>query len=122
MKLHLAQFAGQNAFTGYGAGYVLVNGERFERSLIVLPDRLITDWTPRTSAELTEADLAFLATLAVDIVLLGTGARLCFPPPGLAQTLPRQGIGLEVMDSQAAARTYNILLAEGRRVAAAVML
>lgn len=122
MKLHLAQFSGQNAFTGYGAGYVQINAQRYERSLIVLPDRLISDWAPRSVAELTEQDFLSLASLGADIVLLGTGPRLCFPSPRLVQTLPRQGIGLEVMDSFAAARTYNILLSEGRRVAAALLL
>ncbi len=122
MKLHLAHFSGQNAFTGYGEGSVLVNQQRWERSVIVLPDRLITDWAPRSVAELTEADFALLASLGAEIVLLGTGPTLRFPAPVLSQVLTRQGIGLEVMDSFAAARTYNILLAEGRRVAAALLL
>lgn len=122
MKLHLSQFSGQNAITGYGPGYVLINAQRFERSLIVLPDRLITDWAPRSIAQLKEEDFACLTALEADIVLLGTGTRLCFPSPTLAQVLTRRGIGLEVMDTQAAARTYNILLDEGRRVAAALML
>ncbi|MEJ5210350.1 MAG: Mth938-like domain-containing protein [Burkholderiales bacterium] len=122
MKLHLAQFSGQNAFTGYGAGYVQINAQRYERSLIVLPDRLISDWAPRSVAELTEQDFLYLGSLGADIVLLGTGPRLCFPSSRLVQALPRQGIGLEVMDSFAAARTYNILLSEGRRVAAALLL
>ncbi|MCL6556072.1 MAG: Mth938-like domain-containing protein [Burkholderiales bacterium] len=122
MKLHLDRFGNQNAFTGYGEGYVLINQQRFERSLIVLPDRIIADWAPRRVEELTAADSALLADLPADILLLGTGRRLCFPPAPLLQALTTRGIGMEVMDSHAAARTYNILLAEGRRVAAALLL
>jgi uncharacterized protein len=81
MKLHLTQQAGQNLFTAYGAGYVTVNHQRFETSVIVLPDKLINDWP-----------------------------------------LAQARIGFEVMDTFAAARTYNILMGEGRRVAAALLL
>mgnify|MGYP000176765016 CR=1 FL=1 len=122
MKLHLAQNAGQNAFTGYGDGYVLVNQQCFERSLIVLPDRVITEWEPRSLDALAEVHFAQLARLDVEIVLLGTGRTLRFPSPRLTAALARAGIGFEVMDSFAAARTYNILMGEGRRVAAALLL
>lgn len=122
MKLHLAQNAGQNAFTGYGEGFVLVNQQRFERSLIVLPERIIADWEPRSLDALTEAHFSQLAALDVEIILLGTGKALRFPAPRLTAPLARARIGLEAMDSFAAARTYNILMGEGRRVAAALLL
>ena len=122
MKLHLSQHPGQNLFTNYGAGYVMVNQQRFEQSLIVLPDRLIADWEPRSLDELTEAHFAFLAGLDAEVVLLGTGALLRFPHPRLTAPLAAQRIGFEVMDTYAAARTYNILMGEGRRGAAAVLL
>jgi uncharacterized protein len=122
LKLHLAQNSGQNAFTGYGAGYVLVNQQRFERSLIVLPQQLFPDWEPRSVDALAETHFAHLAALDAEIVLLGTGAALRFPPPRLSAPLARARIGFEVMDTFAAARTYNILMGEGRRVAAALLL
>lgn len=122
MKLHLERFGGAHAFTGYGPGYVMVDGRRYERSLIVLPDRIQAEWPPKSVHQLTDADLATLTALEVDILLLGTGAKLVLPSPALASILAARGVGLEVMDSYAAARTYNILLAEGRRVAAALML
>lgn len=122
MKLHLSQYPGKNLFTNYGAGYVMVNQQRFEQSLIVLPDRLIDDWAPRRLEDLTEAHFAFLADLDAEIVLLGTGALLRFPHPRLTAPLATQRIGFEVMDTFAAARTYNILMGEGRRVAAALLL
>ncbi|MBT9614448.1 MAG: Mth938-like domain-containing protein [Burkholderiales bacterium] len=122
MKLHLSQHPGQNLFTHYGDGYVMVNQQRFERSLIVLPDKLIDDWEPRALDELTETHFAFLAGLNAEIVLLGTGAMLRFPHPRLTAPLAAQRIGFEVMDTYAVARTYNILMGEGRHVAAALLL
>ncbi|HSD61598.1 MAG TPA: Mth938-like domain-containing protein [Burkholderiales bacterium] len=122
MKLHLDRNAGQNAFTGYGAGYVMVNNSRYERSLVVLPDRLVEDWGVAAPGALTLAHMEELAALAPEVLLLGTGARLVFPAPALMAPLAAVGIGLEVMDTSAACRTYNILMAEGRRVAAAIIL
>lgn len=122
MKLHLSQRAGQNLFTHYGEGYVMVNQQRFERSLIVLPDRLIADWAPRDLDALKEADFEILAELDVEIVLLGTGAKMRFPHPRLSAPLAAKRMGFEVMDTFAAARTYNILIGEDRRVAAALLI
>ena len=100
----------------------MVNERRYENSLIVLPDQLIPDWEPRSLEDLAEAHFTELAKLNVEIVLLGTGRTLRFPSPRLTAPLMQARIGCEVMDSQAAARTYNILMGEGRRVAAALLL
>jgi len=121
LKLHLSNISGINAFTGYGEGYVMVNRQRYERSLVVQPDRLLTDWRPAGFDALAAADFARLAELKPEIVLLGTGARLRFPRPELTRALMEARIGLEVMDIQAACRTYNILAAEERKVAAALL-
>lgn len=121
MKLHLSQTTTQNTFTAYGEGFVTVNGKRFEASLIVLPERLIENWAPRQFEALAEAHFEALAALGAEIVLLGTGTTLRFPHPRLSRALLENRIGLEVMDNQAAARTYNILMAEGRNVAAALI-
>ena len=120
MKFELSGAPGLNTFTGYGEGYVLVNGERHEASVIVLAER-IEAWSVGGVDELTEAHVQQLAELGADIVLLGTGASLRFPHPRLARALARAGIGLEVMDTQAACRTFNILVAEERKVAAALL-
>lgn len=122
MKLHLTQAAGQNLFTAYGEGYVQVNQQRFESSVIVMPSQLIADWEPRTLEQLTAEHFAHLATLQPEIVLLGTGNMLRFPHPRISTPLTQAHIGFEVMDSFAAARTYNILMGEGRHVAAALLL
>jgi uncharacterized protein len=121
VKLHASGPSAAYSITGYGDGYVLVNGTRYATSVVVLPDRLI-DWQPRSFASLAAADFEYLASLAADIVLLGTGARQRFPHPGLSAPLARAGIGLEVMDVQAACRTYTLLVAEERKVAAALLL
>jgi uncharacterized protein len=122
LKLHLSAPDGQNAFTAYGPGYVSVNGRRFERSVIVLPDRIEADWAPESFDALAPEHLAMLVEFAPEIVLLGTGAQLRFPRPELLRALVAARIGIEVMDVQAACRTYNILAAESRRVAAALLL
>ena len=122
MKLHLDAPTSQNMFSGYGPGYVSVNGTRHERSIVVMQDRLIADWAPASVDALGAEHLAPLAVLELEVILLGTGEKLRFPKPEVMRPIIDARIGFEVMDVQAAARTYNILLAEGRRVAAALLL
>ena len=121
LKLHLTGSSAQNLFTAYGEGYVAVNGRRYQRSLIVLPDRIVEDWGASTFDEISPAHMVTLAGLDSEVVLLGTGRLLRFPRPELMRPLVQAGVGVEVMDLQAACRTYNILAAEGRRVAAALL-
>jgi uncharacterized protein len=121
VKLHASAPTHLNTFTGYGEGFVQLNGERRESSLLVLPERVM-DWPPASFEALAEAHFALIAELQPEVVLLGTGARLRFPHPRLTASLARAGIGLEVMDVQAACRTYNILMAEERVVVAALLL
>ena len=120
MKLHASALTHLYTFTGYGEGYVLLNGKRYESSLIVLPER-IEPWAVAGFDALAEEHFARIAALKPEVVLLGTGARLRFPHPRLTAPLVRARIGLEVMDLQAACRTFNILVAEERKVAAALM-
>jgi len=121
VKFQATALSRMYAFTGYGDGYVLVNGERHARSVLVTPERVL-DWAPGSFAELAEAHFAEIAAWRPEVVLLGTGARLRFPHPSITAALPAAGIGLEVMDVQAACRTYNILAAEDRVVVAALLL
>jgi uncharacterized protein len=120
VKLHASRPSGINTITGYGEGYVMVNGERRSANLVVLPDR-VEPWAAKGFDQLSTDDFGFLKTLGAEIVLLGTGARQRFPHPRLSAELAQAGIGLEVMDLQAACRTYNILVAEERKVAAALL-
>jgi uncharacterized protein len=122
MKLQLAKTDGLNTFTAYGEGYVSVNGVRHNCNLTVLPGRLIPAWTQADFDSLTVADFELLASLDAEIIILGTGNKLRFPRPELMQPLIQAQKGLEVMDLQAACRTYNILAAEGRKVAAGLLL
>ncbi len=121
MKLHLAGGAGLHLFNGYGAGYVVVNGVRHERSLVVLPDA-VDPWAAVSFESLTAEHFAPLAGRGLEVLVLGTGARLRFPRPAILAPLTNAGLGVEVMDTQAACRTYNILVGEGRRAAAAVIV
>lgn len=121
MKLHLSRSAGQNVFSGYGADYVAVNNVRYEKSVLVTPEA-VTEWNVSAFEALTASDFEFVARLGVEIVVFGTGAAQRFPRPDLVRALAGAGVGLEVMDSKAACRTYNILAAEGRKVVAAILV
>ncbi len=120
MKLHVSGPGSRNAITGYGEGYVLVNGQRHESSLIVTPDQLVP-WDVSEFAKITAQDFEKLKALQPEILLLGTGPKQRFPHPRLTAPLAAAGIGVEVMDLKAACRTYNILVAEERKVAAALL-
>jgi len=122
MKLHSPVTAGLLAITAYDAEHIAVNGRRLTRSFLLTPQRLIEDWPPVSFDTLTETDLGHVAELACPIVLLGTGSRQRFPAPVLLRSLIERRIGVEVMDTYAACRTYNILMAEGRDVAAAMII
>lgn len=122
MKLHLQNAVGTQLITAYGVDYVAVNGVRHEHSLIVLPEQVIQEWQAAEAKLLTAEYFSALVGLDLEILLLGTGSKLSFPSPRLIHAMAQQGIGLEVMDTFAACRTYNILAAEGRKVAAALMI
>jgi uncharacterized protein len=121
MKFHLSAGEG-NAFTGYGAGYVRLGVVEYRENLLVTPERILAGWAAGGFDRLSEADFEALAALAPEVALLGTGPSLRFPGPRLMRPLVEAGIGLEVMDTPAACRTFNILAAEGRRVAAAILV
>ncbi len=121
MKFHLSPAAG-NMFTGHGPDYVRLGVVEYRANLLVTPERVVSGWAPAGFDALTEADFAALREFEPEVVLFGTGAKLRFPHPGLTRALTDAGIGVEVMDTPAACRTFNILAAEGRRVAAAVLV
>ncbi|MGH8665150.1 MAG: Mth938-like domain-containing protein [Burkholderiales bacterium] len=121
MKLHLARGEGRNQITSAGSGYVSVNGTRYQTSVVVTPDS-ISDWPVAEPSALNAADIGSLLEHTPEIALIGTGARLQFPPAAVLRPLIDAGIGYEVMDTAAACRTYAILMAEGRRVVAALIV
>lgn len=122
MKLHLIHPSGNRIITGYGHGWVEINDVRYRENLIVLPAQLVTGWSATGFDQLTEAHLQQISALEPEVVLLGAGPRHRLVAPRLSRCLTDAGIGLECMDTAAACRTYNILMTEGRKVAAALLL
>jgi len=122
MKLSLESAQGRNPFTGYGDGYVEVNGTRHRENVVVSAQAVSPAWVSGPLAAVTAADLEPLAAARPEIVILGSGAAFRFPGPEILAPLHRAGVGVEVMDTRAACRTYNILLGEGRRVMAALIV
>jgi len=106
----------------YEPGRITIGEQSYENSLILTRDRLFTDWRPRDFTELNAEDLDSLQAMNPEIILLGTGPALRFPQAAITAGLLQAGIGVEVMDTAAACRTYNILLAEERQVVAALLL
>ncbi len=121
MKIVLETGGGQNLIRAYRPGAVTINQLTYTRSLIVTPER-IEPWEPASFAELVRAHFETLEMLKPEVVLLGTGARLRMPAGETTRPLTDARIGLEVMDTGAACRTYNILMSEGRRVVAALLM
>lgn len=106
----------------YEQGYITVNDESFTSSLVITQQRIIPDWIPQTFDAMEPGHLHQLTEMKPEIVLLGTGDQIQFPEPALQAIIMECGIGLEVMDTAAACRTYNILSAEGRNVMAALIM
>ncbi|MBB3343219.1 Mth938-like domain-containing protein [Luteimonas sp. RC10] len=99
-----------------------VNDRQLTRSFIVAPRALVEDW-PATSVRTLDLDaLAPVLALEPEVILLGTGARQAFPPAATMAACLSRGVGLEAMTNAAAARTFNVLAGEGRRVVAAFVL
>lgn len=122
MKLHQHEFGERNVIRRCQNGTITVNQQTYSDSVVVMPDQLVDDWRPDSIEELTADDLGSVAQLGVELVILGTGTRQVFPPAHILEPLITAAVGFEVMDSAAAARTYNILASEGRNVAAAILL
>ena len=122
MKIEREAAEGRNLFTGYGPGWIEVNRKRHESSLVVSGDRLVVDWPLRSVDEIGADHLAAILELKPEIVLLGTGRTFIFPDRARLAPLYAARVGVEVMDTPAACRTYNILLGEGRNVVAALVV
>ncbi len=122
MKLTLDNADDRYQIQAFKPGEITVNHQPYTASLIVCNDRLIPEWPVSGIEDLTEEHLAPLAELSAEVVLLGTGTQLRFPHPSIAGRLAERGVGVEIMDTAAACRTYNVLLSEGRAVAAALII
>jgi uncharacterized protein len=122
VKLHSDPQSSQNTITGYGIGFVEVNKTPYSYALIVQPDGEVKAWSVEECQELSEEHFSMISALQPELVIVGTGKKQIFLNPKILQPLIRAKIGFEMMDSQAACRTYNILMGEGRKVLAAIIL
>jgi len=121
MKFHL-QAPTSNLVTGSGPGWVRIGTDEYRDNVVVTVDGVEPGFAPGGFDSLDADDFAALLRTSPEIVLLGTGATQRFPRPAVVAPLMNANVGLEVMDTRAACRTYNILLGEGRRVVAAVVV
>ena len=122
MKFTLEPPSQSNLIRSYSESELRIGEQRITRSCIVTPERLITDWEPAAFDELAPAHLETIFALAPEVVLLGTGPTQRFAPHEVHAAFAQRGIGVEVMQLGAACRTFNVLVQEGRRVAAALFL
>lgn len=122
MKLHLTTAENNNLITAYDESYIEINKQRYTQSLIVMPDMVVNDWPVTDFANLSAEHFQQIGDLKPEVVLLGAGASHQFLHPRHYQNLTENGIALECMTTAAACRTYNILMSEGRTVAAALIL
>ena len=121
MKMQADRMEGQNAIARHGRDGVVVNGTEWTESVIVPWTGELVSWRADAFDALTVEHFERLAALRPELVIFGSGARLRFPRPALLRPLIDAGIGCETMDTAAACRTYNVLLAESRSVIAALL-
>jgi uncharacterized protein len=121
MKLHADNPAALNTVTAYGPGWIEINRVRHEGAVLVMPEGEVLAWRPQSFETLEPGDFDGLLEREPEMVLLGTGGQQRFPHPRLSAGLAAARVGLDVMNTHAACRTYNILAAEGRRVLAALL-
>jgi uncharacterized protein len=122
VKLQSDPHSGANTITGYGDGYIEINKIPYSHGVLLSSDGEILEWTIKSFEELSSTDFTQMASLKPELIIIGTGKRQRFPKPELLKTLIEAKVGFEVMDSQAACRTYNILVGEGRQVLLALIV
>jgi len=121
MKISLDNGTAEYRITAYESGSVKINDKIIVNPIIVSPEK-IEPWDIDSMDSLAENHLQKLLEYDPEILILGTGSRQCFPPPDLMRPVIQAGIGLEVMDTAAACRTYNILMTENRAVVVALLM
>ena len=122
MKFSLDTLGGQHVIRSYTAGEVRVDDQVLRGSFLLSADALVRDWPPQTLEQLGAEHLEQAVELDPELIVLGVGSRQRFPATAVVAPLYRRQIGLEVMTTDAACRTYNILRGEDRRVVAAILM
>ena len=122
MKLQSDPQSNLNTITGYGNGFVEINAIAHSKAILLTPSGDPTPWPVVSFDQLDENHFSQMVALKPELVIIGTGNRQRFPKPALLKPLMQARIGFEVMNSQAACRTYNVLMSEGRQVLLALLL
>ncbi len=122
MQLTLDSNQGVFTIRSYEPGTIQVNDSLIHNSIIITPTEIINPWKPQSLSELSAQDFLPILKFAPEIFLLGTGEHQHFPSPLVLQELYKQQIGVEVMDTGAACRTYNVLMSESRNVVVALLI
>ena len=122
MKLQSDPHSGANTITGYGDGYVEINKTPYMHAVLISSDGAISEWPIKAFQAIEPSHFEQMVTLKPELILIGTGVKQRFPKPELLKALISAKIGFEIMNSQAACRTYNILVGEGRRVLLALIV
>ena len=122
MKLSIEKPGGIHLVRGYSEAGVRIDDQLYATSVVVNATTVIESWRPRSIGEVNETDLQPVLELRPEVLLVGTGRRQVFPAPEVLAWLYRARVGFEIMDTGAACRTYNVLVGEGRNVAAALIV
>lgn len=121
MRFDLNMGDGANQIRGFSPGQIKINDDIYKHNVIVTPHTILP-WTIESMAQITVDNLQSLLELKPDVVLFGTGSTVVFPKQALLAPFYKANIGFEVMTTAAACRTYNVIMADGRQVVAALLL
>ena len=122
MELQLENPSSGYRVRSFAENTIVIGGQVYTESLIVTPEQVFPDWPPRQPNQITIDDLEMILAIEPELILVGTGNALRFPDAGILKGVIRAGIGIDFMDSRAVCRTYNILAAEGRHIAAGIII
>jgi uncharacterized protein len=122
MKFSEDNHAESNHISSYGTGFIQIQNKQVNTSVVISSTQLISNWEPNIFSELKTAHCDILFTSKPDVIILGTGKRQYFPERDILRLFAQQQIGIEVMDTASACRTFNILLSEDRNVVAALFM
>jgi uncharacterized protein len=111
-----------NTVSAYGPNYIEINAVRHDTSILLMPEGPVIQWSCAKFGDLSPAHFQEIADKKPALVIFGSGKKILFPRPELIAPLIQAKIGIETMDLQAACRTYNVLMAEGRNVLAALII
>lgn len=120
MRLNKDPHHGEFVINSYEVGIIIINKACYNHSLIVSSSKIIDNWSPQDITELKSEHITPILSMNPEVVILGTGSKLIFPDQAILAPLYNNNIGVEVMDTQAACRTFNVLMAEDRKAVAAL--